>query len=117
MPFRTGLICTECVPNHTLALFSARCSPDAECKDHWIWAVTIAAGFVYACFLLFQGDVTSFIDKQTQFSKKRKVVKQRLGQTYPQGGGKQIGKNISGPKTGRRYDENGSYHCRDRDVH
>lgn len=55
--FRSGILCGECIPGFSEALFSARCVPDEECDPTWLWPVALSSGMLYALFLFFQKDL------------------------------------------------------------
>ena len=55
---RYGALCSQCVPGYSRATFSETCVRSSDCGLWWFWPVTIALGFAYALFLLFEEDIT-----------------------------------------------------------
>lgn len=56
-PERHGVLCGECRPGYSEAVFTADCLPNEHC-DPWIgWPVMLASGWLYFVFLLFQKNV------------------------------------------------------------
>ena len=73
---REGTLCGRCPKAHAEALFSSICVENDKCGPQWLWPFGIAVGFVYAIFLVFQGDLEEFlVSKPPGFSGMTKCFK------------------------------------------
>jgi len=54
---RVGVLCGECQPGFSEAIFSADCVPNVDCNPSVGWPVMLSSGILCFVFLLFQRDV------------------------------------------------------------
>ena len=61
---RTGVMCGECSPGYTEALWSTHCTSVDNCNDHWFWIAFLALVVSLAILLIFKPPFITYSLKQ-----------------------------------------------------
>lgn len=70
---RTGVLCGECEPGYSEAMFTADCVLNSKCDPRIGWPVMLTSAILYFIFLLFQKDI-----RDLMFSQIFRTAKPRL---------------------------------------
>ncbi len=98
----------RCDPGYSEALFSSKCVPDSECRDHWALVLVVFLAAAYAGFLLFQKNLKDFLLGAPLGAKSLKQWKgehEKVRDTNMAGDGV----NWDAPRTQEEQDEGGIF--------